>query len=410
MADPRAIFSVSGPDLPIDKIEVGKGTFTIGRVADNNLPLNNQKVSRHHADINWEDDHFTIEDLESSNGTTLNETRLEPRKPTPLKIGDTIRIGPFAITLVSVDEGKDAPSIPVQVLSPEPPAPEIKAPPPVGAPSGEDAAPYVSAPPVEPHAAKTAKPDRTVPPESEKAEKGKEKEVKVKDVKPKAADVALTIPPSRKPATNGHRREIVPYTPIEGVPERKYGTNYMQFLPGVFSDSSFPVRDRDKPGEPVIDEYGIDTEMTSHSQRKYRGFLERYLLIMESVLAPLEWGVDNFEQYYNPDVTPPDWLQWIASWFDVYLHPSVPEERQRAVVRELALVYRARGTRRCMVRMIEAYFGVTPELTEHDDPPSSFTVKIPLPKKEQTTLNRTLAERLIETLKPGYTSFTLEIG
>jgi phage tail-like protein len=370
-ADPRAIFSISGPDLPTDKIEVGKGTFTIGRVADNNLPLNNQKVSRHHADINWETDHFTIEDLESSNGTILNDVRLEPRKPTALKVGDVIRIGPFALTLVSVDEGKDAPATPVQVLTPEPPAPEVYVPPPVGAPSAEEPAPYVSEPPVDPHAAKTAQPEPTVPP-TDKADKAKE--VKVKEVKPKAADVSLTIPPTRKVATNGHRKDVVPYTPIEGVPLDE--SRYLQYLPGVYSDSDF---------------------------------LKRYLLIMESILAPLEWGVDSFEQFYNPDVTTPDWLQWIASWFDVFIHPSVPIERQRAVVSQLALVFRARGTRRCMIALIEAYFGVKPEIIEPEDLPSSFVVKLPLPKKEQTTLNRALAERLIETLKPGYTSFKLEI-
>jgi phage tail-like protein len=378
MADPRAIFSISGPDLPTDKVEVGKGTFTIGRVAENNLPLNNQKVSRRHADINWETDHFTIEDLESSNGTILNEERLEPRKPAALKVGDVIRIGPFSMTLISVDEGKDAPSIPVQVLAPEPPAPEIHAPPPEGAPSADESAPepYISQPPVEPHAARTNKAEQTVPPPPENPNpQAKPKEVKVKEVKPKAADLALAVPPERRPATNGHRRDIVPYTPIEGVPLDQ--SRYLQFLPGVFSDSDF---------------------------------LKRYLLIQESILAPLEWGIDSFEQFYNPDVTTPDWLQWIASWFDVYLHPAMPLERQKAVVSELGQVYRARGTRRCLIRVLQAYFDVEPQIVEHDDPPSSFTVKLPLSKKENTQLNRVLAERLIDTLKPGYTSFKLEIG
>lgn len=380
MAEPRALFSVTGPDLPSDQFTAGKGTFTIGRVAGNNLPLNNQKVSRHHADITWENDHYTIEDLESSNGTLLNDARLEPRQPAVLKVGDVIRIGPFALTLVSIDMGENAPPpTPVQVLSPEPNAPPMPAaPPPTGSPSAEEApAPFVnqapSFPPAEPHAAATVEPIQTLPPGENEPTAATPKVEKAKAVKPKPADVALSIPPTHKPGTNGRRGAPPPYVPIEGVPLDE--SRYMQFLPGVYDESAF---------------------------------LKRYLLIMESILAPLEWGVDSFEQYYNPNLTTPDWLQWIASWFDVFLHPSVPVDRQRAVVRELAQLYRSRGTRKCLRRIMELYFGVAPEIIELEEPPSSFVVKLPLAKKENTTLNRALAERLIETLKPAYTKFTLE--
>lgn len=425
MADPRAILSVSGPDLPTDQIQVGKGKFTIGRVPENNLPLNNQKVSRRHADIYWENGTFVIEDLDSSNGTLFNGDRLEGRKPTPINVKDVITIGPFTLTVVSIDGGADAPPPkPVEVLTPEPAAPIPQAAPPVGAPAAEEApapAVYTSEPPVPSHEAPTIEPQRTTPaapaepaaaaPVDGKAGRdgkaGKQPAAAEKAdpvaarqdgqdgkdghagapaapaaapvadaIKPRPIDAAMMVPPPpRPPSANGRRPHITAKGPIEGVPTDE--SRYMQYLPGVYHDSDF---------------------------------LKRYLLIMESMLAPLEWGIDSFEQFYNPNVTTPDWLQWIGFWFDVFIHPTVPIERQRAVVRELAALYRARGTRRALSRLLELYFGVKPEIIEQDDPPSSFKVRLKLAAEDNTLLNKALAEQLITVCKPAYTSFTLEIS
>jgi pSer/pThr/pTyr-binding forkhead associated (FHA) protein len=50
-------------------------------------------VSRFHACLRHERDTFEIEDLDSSNGTWLNDARLPSRQPTPLRPGDRIRLG-----------------------------------------------------------------------------------------------------------------------------------------------------------------------------------------------------------------------------------------------------------------------------------------------------------------------------
>lgn len=47
-------------------------------------------VSRHHAQITFRDDTYYLADLESSNGTFLNEERLHLGKQYPLKDGDLI--------------------------------------------------------------------------------------------------------------------------------------------------------------------------------------------------------------------------------------------------------------------------------------------------------------------------------
>ena len=67
-------------------------TFVLGRTGD--LRLSDARVSRRHAHINrLADGSYQLEDLQSSNGTYLNGTKID--KPCPLSAGDVIRVGPF---------------------------------------------------------------------------------------------------------------------------------------------------------------------------------------------------------------------------------------------------------------------------------------------------------------------------
>ena len=103
MADVRAVFGLSGPDLPVDRVVVGMELFTIGRVAGNSLVLPNPRVSRHHADITCRAGKFYIEDLESSNGTVVGGERIESKQPKLIKPGDSIQLGPFTMNFDRVE-------------------------------------------------------------------------------------------------------------------------------------------------------------------------------------------------------------------------------------------------------------------------------------------------------------------
>ncbi|MCL4458542.1 MAG: DUF3662 and FHA domain-containing protein [Chloroflexi bacterium] len=77
--------SAKGIHLPIDK-----PTVTIGRGLDNNLTLEDQRVSRYHAEIRAKAGRFTLHDLQSTNGTYTNGQRI---KETILADGDHLRLG-----------------------------------------------------------------------------------------------------------------------------------------------------------------------------------------------------------------------------------------------------------------------------------------------------------------------------
>ncbi|MBL8822447.1 MAG: SpoIIE family protein phosphatase [Planctomycetia bacterium] len=74
----------------------------LGRQADTDLRLDARDVSRRHARILTEGELFFVEDLGSSNGTFLNNTRVSGRQP--LQEQDKIQIGPFTICFQQQDE------------------------------------------------------------------------------------------------------------------------------------------------------------------------------------------------------------------------------------------------------------------------------------------------------------------
>ncbi len=83
--------------------------FVIGRSGD--LRLGDARVSRRHARI-YLDGEYHLEDLGSANGTFLNEEKIQ--RPTRLRAGDIIRVGPFEMRFLLDDAPAPAPrSLPV---------------------------------------------------------------------------------------------------------------------------------------------------------------------------------------------------------------------------------------------------------------------------------------------------------
>lgn len=69
--------------------------ITIGRDPASTLPLNHNTVSRRHAEITCVDGRYLLRDLDSRNGTFVNDQRLEPRQAHTLRPRDQVRIGTF---------------------------------------------------------------------------------------------------------------------------------------------------------------------------------------------------------------------------------------------------------------------------------------------------------------------------
>ena len=70
------------------------GVITIGRQPDNVLCIDNPAVSGHHAKIYWEADCYVVEDMESFNGTYVNNERIAK---IGLRDGDVVLIGKHTV-------------------------------------------------------------------------------------------------------------------------------------------------------------------------------------------------------------------------------------------------------------------------------------------------------------------------
>lgn len=81
----------------------GEARLTIGRREDNQIVLEADNISRHHAAIGRRDDQYVVRDLGSANGTWLNEQRIEAASEASLKDGDRLRIGNFT-ALINLPE------------------------------------------------------------------------------------------------------------------------------------------------------------------------------------------------------------------------------------------------------------------------------------------------------------------
>ncbi len=77
------------------------GLITIGSLDENNLVIKDDTVSRYHAQIIQEDDAYVIRDLESTNGTWVNQVRI---KEAYLSAGCLLRFGNAEFIFQPLDE------------------------------------------------------------------------------------------------------------------------------------------------------------------------------------------------------------------------------------------------------------------------------------------------------------------
>ena len=85
----------------------------VGRTSQTDVMINDFSVSKAHARLRRSEAYFEIEDLDSSNGTFINDEKLAPKQGKELKSGDLVRFGRMALVFLSPDDLYDllAPSI-----------------------------------------------------------------------------------------------------------------------------------------------------------------------------------------------------------------------------------------------------------------------------------------------------------
>jgi len=99
--NPWRLFAVAGPESG-KTIHLVKQIW-IGRESENDVCIPDGQVSRCHAHIEPTDNGYQVTDMGSTNGTFINDKRID--QTAPLHIGDSITIGPARFLVLADSTG-----------------------------------------------------------------------------------------------------------------------------------------------------------------------------------------------------------------------------------------------------------------------------------------------------------------
>ena len=145
----------------------------------------------------------------------------------------------------------------------------------------------------------------------------------------------------------------------------------------------------------------------------------------------LEEKVANLHLLFSASHTPPEFLDWLAGWAGLIFRWELNEQQRRTLIANMFPLFRIRGTKRCLERLLSLFLGGKPAVDDHAYPglqigryselgrntylggtsPHFFRVRliVPLGDEAQVAARRRMAEELIEQAKPAHTYYSLEL-
>lgn len=150
-------------------------------------------------------------------------------------------------------------------------------------------------------------------------------------------------------------------------------------------------------------------------------FAQQFTSALDTVMAPILTTLDCVEAYVDPNLAPPDFVEWLAEWVGIELDENWPLERQRDLVANAVGLYEWQGTARGLARIIEIYAGVTPEITESgatswapspgSDLPGTAEahVKVTLRVPDPAAVDVARIARIVAAAKPAHVVHEVEV-
>lgn len=149
-------------------------------------------------------------------------------------------------------------------------------------------------------------------------------------------------------------------------------------------------------------------------------FAGRFLLAFEAVLSGLGGGnpgleatIGNLADYLDPMTTAAEFLPWLAGWVTLSLRADWDEATKRSFIQQIVPLYRLRGTRAGLERLLELYTGQQPEIYDaFTDPSYFFQVRLKLTEADPALLQlkQQIARAIIDQEKPAHTFYALQVA
>jgi phage tail-like protein len=115
-------------------------------------------------------------------------------------------------------------------------------------------------------------------------------------------------------------------------------------------------------------------------------FTMRFVGGFDDVLAPVLLTLDCLIDYFDPALTPTDFLEWLAGWVGIEIDESWETSRRRAAVATAVEMYRMRGTISGLRANLEVLSGGQVEITDSGGVAWSTSPMGPLPGQESPRL------------------------
>ncbi len=163
-------------------------------------------------------------------------------------------------------------------------------------------------------------------------------------------------------------------------------------------------------------------------------FLSGWLLAIERCLSDrpaepddplpqqpgLESLIDRIHTYFQAvpspqasQVTPNEFLPWLASWVALSLRDDWPNDLKRRFISQMVPLYRLRGTKAGIKRLLELYTGEEVTIYELPNSPHYFQVEMTLsinPRdRDRLRRQQQIARAILDQEKPAHTFYSLQV-
>ena len=150
-------------------------------------------------------------------------------------------------------------------------------------------------------------------------------------------------------------------------------------------------------------------------------FTQKFTQGLDSVVSSLLSTLDNLESYFDPDLSPADFIHWLSGWVGLAGEPSDTVEGRRVMIKRAVEIYRLRGTVEGLTDHIALAFGITPEIRETGGVSTSTTSRSALPGSEEgelvvimrvpdpATFNRSGLDGFVRANKPAHLPHRIEV-
>jgi len=106
-----------------------------------------------------------------------------------------------------------------------------------------------------------------------------------------------------------------------------------------------------------------------------RNLVRDLCFVFEHMFGSVEVNLDDGWRFYDPHVTPPEFLSWLSGWTAFALDLDWPEPQKRALIRRAVDLYRIRGTKRGLTLFLRLFTGHEPDIEENTWPFKGFRVE-----------------------------------